>query len=98
MQYTGTSFSAQFASLFKGVLLHLRRERRPEGPFPERGAHLNTHCVDAVERRIFEALGEGEGLAARVVARISEEPRLAFGLGLVALGLIAAGAVLQGTP
>lgn len=96
MQYTGTSFSSQFASMFQGVLLHLRRERRPHGPFPEKGAHFNTHCVDAVERRLFEALGEGEGIATKVVARISEEPRFAFGLGLVVLGILAGGVIFGG--
>jgi hydrogenase-4 component B len=93
MQYTGTSFSSQFASLFQGVLLHLRRETPPEGPFPEKGAHFNTHCVDAVERRLFEGLGEGEGIATKVVARISEEPRFAFGLGLIVLGILVGGVV-----
>jgi len=96
MQYTGTSFSQQFASLFQGVLLRLRREKLPSGPFPEKGSHLDTHCVDVVERRLFEALGEGEGIAARVTGRISEEPRFAFGLGLVVLGLLAFGAVWGG--
>jgi hydrogenase-4 component B len=96
MQYTGTSFSAQFASLFEGILLHVRREKLPEGPFPQHGSHLNSHCVDVVERRLFEALGEGEGIATRVVARISEEPRFAFGLGLLVLGILAGGLVLGG--
>ena len=93
MQYTGMSFSSQFASLFSGVLVFLERKQRPEGPFPAKGAHIQRHCVDAVERRLFEALGEGEGIATRVVSRISEEPRFAFALGLLVLGILAGGIV-----
>jgi hypothetical protein len=96
MQYTGSSFSAQFAALFPEVLVQLRREKHPEGPFPEPGARLQTHSVDAVERRVFEALGEGESIASRVVARISEEPRFAFGLGLLVLCALAGGIVFGG--
>jgi hydrogenase-4 component B len=88
MQYTGASFASPFAILFSSVLVHLRRQKLPEGPFPEGAGHLNTHCVDAVERRVFEVLGEGEDLVTRVIARISEEPRLAFGMGLVVLGVV----------
>ncbi|HVZ33286.1 MAG TPA: proton-conducting transporter membrane subunit, partial [Polyangiaceae bacterium] len=98
MQYTGSSFSSQFTGLFPGVLLQLRRDKRPEGYFPEPGAHASTHSADVVERRLFEALAEGEGIASRVVARISEEPRFAFGFGLLILCLLAGAVVSGGGP
>jgi hydrogenase-4 component B len=88
MQYTGTSFSSQFAAIFQSVLVHLRRAVLPRGPFPEKGSHLNTHCVDAVERRMFEVLGEGEGLARQLYSRVSERPSYSFGIGLLVLVLI----------
>jgi hydrogenase-4 component B len=97
MQYTGTSFSAQFTAIFDNILLTLRREELPEGPFHEKTGHLGTHCVDAVERRIFEALGEGESVAGRLTAWLTEEPRVGFALGLVVLGLICAAALAGST-
>jgi hydrogenase-4 component B len=90
MQYTGTSFSAQFAATFSTVLRHLRRERLPEGPFPERGAHLSTHCVDAVEQRLFEVMGEGDGLVVRLGRRIPIDPRFSLAAGLVVLVAVVA--------
>lgn len=90
MQYTGTAFSAHFVELFRGAFHERRREARPDGPFPKAAAHVGTHWMDAIEHRIFETLGEGEGIAARVTARISEQPRFAFGLGFVALGILLA--------
>ena len=95
MQTTGTAFSSQFTEIFAGVFHERRRATLPEGAFPEKGSHIGTHHVDAIEHRLFEALGEGEGIASRVSAKISEEPRFAFALGLIALGLLA-GAVLLG--
>jgi hydrogenase-4 component B len=96
MQYTGTSFSAQFAGLFHTVLRHQRRERLPVGPFPERGGHLNTHCIDAVEQRMFEVMGEGDGLVVQMARRIPVEPRFSLAAGLavllVVVGLLVAGA------
>jgi hydrogenase-4 component B len=85
MQYTGTSFSSQFTGLFETVLRHLRRERLPAGPFPGPGDHLNTHCVDAVEQRMFEAMGEGDRLVKRLARRIPVEPRVSLATGLVVL-------------
>jgi len=93
MQYTGASFSAQFAWFFDSVLHFAKREKLPATPFPEEDGHLFVHNVDTVERRIFEAIGQGEEVTAKVVPRLSEEPRFAFGLGLVVL-LIAVAAVL----
>ena len=85
MQYTGSSFAQPFGAIFHAFLPQLRRERLPEGPFPEKAGQLNTHSVDAVERRLFTVLGNGERLAIRLVARLSEQPRFAFGLGLIVL-------------
>jgi hydrogenase-4 component B len=96
MQYTATSFSSQFANLFDSILSFLRKEKLPEGPFPAGTSQINTHCVDAVERRMFEVLGDGEGVATRVATWMSEESRIAFALGLLVLSLFAAAIVLTG--
>lgn len=96
IQYTAASYSAQFAGIFEAVLVHLRRERLPRGPFPERGAHLGTHCVDAVEQRMFEVMGEGDGVVKRLGRRIPIDPRFSLAAGLVVLvtivGLVVSGA------
>jgi hydrogenase-4 component B len=95
MQYTGASYSWQFAGLFEPILVHLRRARLPQGPFPERGAHLGTHCVDAVEQRMFEVMGEGDGVIKRLGRRIPVDPRFSLAAGLVVLvtivGLVVSG-------
>lgn len=90
MQYTGASFSAALAGRFAAVLPHLRRASLPTTAFPEGSGHLATHSVDAVERRMFEVLGEGDDLVQRLGARIPEEPRFSFGLGLVVLAALVA--------
>jgi hydrogenase-4 component B len=77
------------------VLRHLRRERLPAGPFPERGSHLETHCVDAVEERMFEVMGEGDGMIVRLARHIPVEPRFSLAAGLVVL-LVVVGFVLSG--
>ena len=94
MQYSGTSFSAQFASLFETVLPQLRREDLPAGYFPADG-HLATHHVDAVERRMFQVLGDGEALATTVISRIPDQPRFGFAAGLITLAVIV-GLILLG--
>src|SRR5258706_15518836 len=95
MQYTGSSFSAHFAAIFEPFLPQLRRERLPESVFPSEHGHLSTHHVDAVERRMFEVLGQGEEFVTQTSERIPEQPRFAFAGGLVVLvvlaGLIVAG-------
>ena len=100
MQYTGTSFSSQFAGFFATVLRQLRRQRLPVGPFPERADHLNTHCVDAVEQRMFEVIGKGDDVVVGLARRIPVEPRFSLAAGLVVLvaviGLVLGG--LGGTP
>ncbi|MCC6994188.1 MAG: proton-conducting membrane transporter [Deltaproteobacteria bacterium] len=85
MQYTGTSFSRHFASIFETFLPHRERKKLPETCFPAGTGHLNTHCADAVERRMFEILGNGDKTVARMAKRIPEEPRFSFGIGLVVL-------------
>ena len=95
IQYTGTSFTQPLATLFAGVLPMLRRERLPTGPFPPAGDYLHTHSVDAVESRMFELIGNSDQLVTETAAKISEESRLSFGLGLLVLvimvGLLFAG-------
>lgn len=90
MQYTGSSFAEQLARIFEPMLPVLRRERRPSGLFPAAPGQLATHHADAVERRIFEALGRGEDLLVQASERIPEQPRFAFAAGLVALIVIGA--------
>ena len=88
MQYTGTAFAAPFARIFESFLPALRRDKLPEGPFPQHSGHVGTHHADPVERRIFEVLGQGEAFIARASERLSEQPQYAFAAGLLALALI----------
>ncbi len=94
MQYTGSSFSAPFALLFASVLPALRRESLPSELLPRAPGHLATHHPDAVEKRMFEVLGQGEDFVVQASERIPEQPRVAFAAGLVALVII--GALLLG--
>jgi hydrogenase-4 component B len=93
MQYSASSFSAQFARLFEAFLPQLRRERLPHEVFPTEPGHLGTHHVDAVERRMFEVLGQGEQMIHNASERIPEQPRFAFAAGLVAI-VIAVGLLI----
>lgn len=93
MQYTASSFSAQFTRIFEAFLPQLRREHLPRDVFPAEPGHLGTHHVDAVERRMFEVLGQGEEMIVNTSARIPEEPRFAFAAGLLAL-VIAVGLLI----
>jgi hydrogenase-4 component B len=95
MQYTGSSFAEPFARIFEGVLPSVRRERLPEGPFPAQNGYLATHHADAVEKRMYEVLGQGESFVTQTSERIPEQPRFAFAAGLVALVLI--GAIVLGS-
>jgi hydrogenase-4 component B len=90
MQYTGSSFSAQLAGLFRAFLPAVRRERLPEDTFPRHASHWASHHFDAVERRMFEMLGQAEDLVAHASERIPEQSRFAFAAGLVALVVIGA--------
>jgi hydrogenase-4 component B len=95
LQYTGSSFSEFFTRIFESFLPALRRERLPTEPFPEAPGHIATHHPDAVERRMFEVLGQAEDFVVQTSGRIPEQPRFAFAAGLVALVLI--GALLLGS-
>ncbi len=97
MQYTGSSFSAQLSTLFRPALPVATREQLPTEPFPQRSGHLSTNHVDAVERRMFEVLGQGEQFVQDSSGRIPEQPRFAFAAGLLVLvvvALVALGEVL----
>ena len=96
MQYTGASFSSEFAALFSPVLTFVSRRKLPTAYFPSE-AHLNTHCVDSVERRLFEVIGRGDSSAAKLAEKLNEDrPGIAFALGLVAVLLIASLVLLSG--
>jgi hydrogenase-4 component B len=98
MQYTGTSFSAEFGHRFRGVMVLLRRQKAPEGYFPS-DAWLITDCVDAVERRLFAVINHGDASASDMSRLLREDdPRVAFAAGLVALVLIAGLVLLAGGP
>lgn len=88
MQYTGSSFAGQLAGILKSFLPVLRRERIQNDLFPQQSGHFASHHYDAVERRIFEALGHGEEIMARTASRISEQPRFGFAAGLVTLIIV----------
>jgi hydrogenase-4 component B len=90
MQYTGSSFSAQFGALFEGFLPQLRREQLPKGPFPTEASKIGTHYVDAVERRMFEVLGQGEEMITKASEHISEQPRYSFAAGLLTIVVVVA--------
>jgi hypothetical protein len=94
MQYTGSAFSEQFARLFAAFLPSLRREELPDGVLPRKASHVGTHHFDAVERRMFEMLGQAEDVVSQASDRIPEQSRFAFAAGLVALIVI--GAILLG--
>ena len=95
MQYTGSSFSQQFARIFESFVPALRREQVPTEFFPQQPGHVHSHHPDPVEQRMFEVLGQGEDFVVQAATRIPEQPRFAFAAGLIALLLI--GALLLGS-
>jgi hydrogenase-4 component B len=98
MQYTGSSFSSDFAARFRGVMVMLRRQKAPAGYFPT-DSYLITDCVDAVERRLYSVIGHGDTSATELSARLREDdPRIAFAAALIAIVLIAGLVVLAGGP
>lgn len=98
MQYTGSSFSSDFSARFSGVMVTLTRQKAPLGYFPT-DSYLITHCVDAVERRLFSVIGHGDSSATEVSSRLREDdPRIAFAAALIAVVLIAGLVVLVGGP
>jgi hydrogenase-4 component B len=98
MQYTGASFAQPFVAVFRALLPHQTRERlpAPDETFPGAGHHLDTHCVDAVERRMFKALGDGESTINDLMARLPDDSRVSFALGLVTLLAMIALVLAQG--
>jgi hydrogenase-4 component B len=90
MQYTGTSFSIDFAEQFKNILALVKRRKAPLGYFPQ-SSYVVTDCVDAVERRLYAVIGQGDATASDLSKKLQEDnPRLAFAMGLAAIALIAA--------
>ena len=98
MQYTGSAFTEQFARIFESFLPSVRRERIPTELFPAAPGHVSTHHADAVERRMYEVLGQGEDLVSHISDRIPEQPRFAFAAGLVALFALGAWIFGAGQP
>lgn len=98
MQYTGSGFSWDFAQRFRGLMVLVRRQKAPQGYFPD-DAYLVTDCVDAVERRLFSVVKHGDESAGEVSRHLREgDPRIAFAGALVALVVMAAAIVLGGGP
>ncbi len=90
MQYSGASFSTDFAERFRNILVLVKRRKAPVGYFP-RDSYVITDCVDAVERRLYSVIGQGDDTASEISQKMQEDdPRFAFSLGLAALVLIAA--------
>lgn len=94
MQYTGSSFSKDFAHNYAGIMVLLKRQKTPLGYFPQ-DAYVVANCVDAVERRLYNVIGQGND-SAKLISRWMHEddPRLSFALGLAAVMAIAALVVL----
>ena len=98
MQYTGASFSTDFAHRFGAVLTLVRRQKAPQGYFPA-DAWLITDCVDTVEHRLFDVIRQGDATASQLSRQLREDdPRIAFAAGLVALVVIAGLVLLAGGP
>jgi hydrogenase-4 component B len=94
VQYTANSFSKEFGSHFPGVMLRLVRQKVPTGYFPT-DAYVVTDCVDAVEHRLYNVIGQGNESATLISKLLHEDdPRIAFALGLAAVAVIAALVVL----
>ena len=98
MQYTGSSFSSEFSDHFQGVIVTQRRQKPPQGYFPE-DSYLVTNCVDAVERRLFAVIKRGDASASVLSRKLREDdPRIAFATALVAIVLISGLIVMLGGP
>jgi hydrogenase-4 component B len=90
MQYTGSSFSSDFTRRFSDIVVVLKRQKAPLGYFPN-DSYVITDCVDAVERRLFAVIGQGNDSASQLSQQLREDdPRLAFSAALAALVAIAA--------
>ncbi len=96
MQYTGSSFSFETSGMFRSILLLIRRKKAPAGYFPTDAYYL-TDCVDAVERRLFNVIGQGDHSASELSRKIREDdPRIAFAAGLAVVVLFAVVVFLSG--
>lgn len=94
MQYTGASFSTDFADHFKSIMVMVKRQKAPAGYFPSE-SYVITDCVDAVERRLYTVIDHGQETAVELSAKMREDdPRLAFSAALAAIVIIAALVVL----
>jgi hydrogenase-4 component B len=94
VQYSANSFSKEFSHQYRGVMVLLKRQKTPIGYFPD-DAYVVTDCVDAVERRLFNVIGQGDHSAGLISKLMHEDdPRLGFALGLTVLVTIAAVVVL----
>ncbi|HJV25062.1 MAG TPA: proton-conducting transporter membrane subunit [Aromatoleum sp.] len=90
MQYTGASFSTDFAAHFRQVMVLIKRRKAPAGYFPT-DSYVITDCVDAVERRLYSVINHGDETATEVSRKMQEDdPRFAFSAGLAAIVIIAA--------
>jgi hydrogenase-4 component B len=90
LQYTGASFSTDFAERFKNIMVLIKRKKAPAGYFPD-DSYVITDCVDSVERRLYSVISHGDETATEVSRKLQEDdPRVAFSAGLVALVVIAA--------
>ncbi len=87
MQYSGSSFSDPMVAVFRDLLRFITRQDLPQGVFPKDGRY-ETHCVDAVERKIFALLSNGEAIAKAGMNRLPENSSFSFAIGLVALILL----------
>ena len=94
MQYTGASFSTDFSRNFRSIMALLKRQKAPAGYFP-RDSYVITDCADAVERRLYNVIDNGDDTAAGLSEKMREDdPRMAFSAGLAALVIIASLVVL----
>ncbi|MBK9345043.1 MAG: proton-conducting membrane transporter [Burkholderiales bacterium] len=98
LQTTGSSFSHDFLHHYRSVLGTVQRQKLPTGYFPD-DAYVVADCADAVERRLYHVIGQGNSSASLLSQLMHEDdPRLAFALGLAAIVVIAALVVLAEGP
>jgi len=94
MQYTGAGFSVDFVAHFKNIVPMLKRQKAPRAYFPD-DSYVVVDCVDAVERRLYAVIAQGDASASDISEKMHEDdPRLAFAAGLAAIVVIAALVVL----
>ena len=94
MQYSGASFSFPMVAVFRDLLRYITREELPKDVFPSDGSY-ETHCVDSVERRVFNWLDSSETITCQALSKLPEDSRFSFAIGLVALILLSAFVVFK---